>query len=89
MQNPGGAATASATEAAPDVLFAAFIQYANDIRHKPPHRDNRDYVMDVAIAFPELGRTHADVLNCPIIQTLIEALKVQNTQSLTNFTLTL
>ena len=69
----GGASTASATE-----VFAAYFQCANELGHKPPHKYNRDYVLDTAIAFPELGRTPADVRNSPAMQTMLEALKVQS-----------
>ncbi len=31
--------------------------------------------MDAAIAFPELGRTPAEVRNSPVMQTMLEALK--------------
>ena len=60
----------------PDVVFASYIERANDIRHQPPHRDNRDYVMDTAVAFPELGRTPLEVQQSSVILNFIEAMKV-------------
>ncbi len=61
----------------PDVFFNAYIERANDIRHKPPHTHNRDYVNDTALAFPELGRTSTAVKQSQVILTFIEAMKVR------------
>jgi hypothetical protein len=60
----------------PDLVFASYIERANDVRHQPPHRDNRDYVMDTAVAFPELGQTPPAVQQSSVILTFIEAMKV-------------
>ena len=41
-----------------------------------PHKHNRDYVNDTAVAFPELGRTSTEVKQSQVILTFIQAMKV-------------